>query len=103
LVANIPNTLGFLERDSLYAKHILGSEVARQVASNRFSHRRPHTRAGPLGFYAGLQPVHYSYQLRHYTLSYRFLPLLSCKNPDYARRVYLKMVQIISGLVIRFS
>jgi len=93
-----------LREIAFYAKHILGSEVARQVASNIDFLIVGHILgAGPLGFYT------LAFNLSNYPVT-NFVIILSRisfptfailqENPDYARRVYLKMVQIISGLVI---
>ena len=87
-----------------YAKFISGSEVARLISSNiDFLIVGRVLGAGPLGLYT------LAFNLANYPVT-NFAVILSRiafptfallqEDPDYGRRVYLRMVQIVAGLVI---
>lgn len=87
-----------------YAKHVSGSEVARLVSSNiDFLIVGRVLGAGPLGLYTlAFNLANYPVTNFAVILSRIAFPTFSIlqENPDYARRAYLKIVQVVAGLVI---
>ena len=93
-----------LKEITSYARYVLGADLARNLSSSidYFIVGRL-LGAGPLGFYT------LAFNLANYPVS-NFSQILSRiafptfaslqENPDHARRVYLKMVRIVAGMVI---
>ena len=86
-----------------YAKYILGEGIAKYLSGNiDFFIVGRILGAGPLGFYT------LAFNLATYPIT-NFIQILSRivfptlaslqENPDYARRVYLKLIQIVSALI----
>ena len=87
-----------------YARHILGADLARHISSNMdYLIVGRVLGAGPLGFYTlAFNLANYPVSNFAYVLSKIAFPAFATlqENPDYARRVYLRMVQIVAAIVV---
>jgi O-antigen/teichoic acid export membrane protein len=87
-----------------YARYILGADLARHISSNMdYLIVGRVLGAGPLGFYTlAFNLANYPVSNFAYVLSKIAFPAFAAlqEDPDYAKRVYLRMVQIVAAVVV---
>jgi O-antigen/teichoic acid export membrane protein len=87
-----------------YARYILGADLARHISSNiDYLIVGRVLGAGPLGFYTlAFNLANYPVSNFAYVLSKIAFPAFAAlqEDPDYAKRVYLRMVQIVAAVVV---
>lgn len=90
-------------REMTYARHILGGNLARHISSNvDYLIVGRVLGAGPLGFYTlAFNLANYPVSNLAQILSRILFPTLATlqENPDYAKRVYLKVVRLVAAVV----
>lgn len=94
----------YIREIGAYARPILGADLARHVSSNMdYLIVGRILGAGPLGFYTlAFNVANYPVSNFAYILSKIAFPTFATlqKDPNYARRVYLRMVQIVAAIVV---